>query len=269
MSGCIVDTTVLVGVAQDEQPLARQAKAFCAANTPAVLPDYALRELMAGKVGILCDAHNKVLASENVIEVIASLLQRAGFGRTQVAKAQAILLPIKAMFGGAASVNVADVKRQVLEQLMIAANQLWRNSKKIPYFDHEQPLQCFSTGPLVLTQGILKGPNGSFSCSSGARCGAAEYMYARRTDIKTMIKALAHTNLPEELKTKREISSRRKALEELDRVGPARFSKKRCRALGDAYFASMCKPGDAVLTTNVVDFVPLCSALGKGVVKPK
>lgn len=68
------------------------------------------------------------------------------------------------------------------------------------------------------------------------------------------------------LSDKQETKSRRAALKELLQKGPKNFSKHRCRALGDAYFAAMAPAGKNILTTNTVDFEPLCSAVGKQVV---
>lgn len=269
MTACFVDTTILVNVSEGETPASRLAKKYALANSPATVPEYAFRELLAGRVGLLCDAHNKILASDNVIEVAAGFLRSAGFGRTPVAKAQEILASLKSMFDSESDISPKDAKRQVLEDLMMTAARLWRNARTVPYLEKDQPLPCFISGPIDTDEsGILRGPNGSFSCSTGVPCGAAEYMYSKRSDLIKMIDALYSDSSDEKVKNKPENRSRRNALKVLEAKGPTAFPKRKCRALGDAYFAAMCPPGAKVLTTNIVDFEPLCAALGKTAVRP-
>jgi hypothetical protein len=67
---------------------------------------------------------------------------------------------------------------------------------------------------------------------------------------------------------KKENSQRRKALKDLASNGPKKFNKGYCRNLGDAFFAQMCPQNANIVTTNISDFIPLCSALKKQAVKP-
>lgn len=69
-----VDTTVLIHVVERTEPVTARTQAFVAKNGPAVLPDYALRELVAGKLRQLCDAHNRVLAADNPGEAVTAIL---------------------------------------------------------------------------------------------------------------------------------------------------------------------------------------------------
>ena len=76
-----------------------------------------------------------------------------------------------------------------------------------------------------------------------------------------MIDALDASNIGEALANKSETIARRKALKRLHEKGPSDFPPSFCRKIGDAYFVQMCPPGGHILTSNAVDFTPLCTAL--------
>lgn len=114
----------------------------------------------------------------------------------------------------------------------------------------------------------MRGPD-SFNCSSKEKCAAAAYIYDDKAALKKMIDALHPDKLDDAAKEKKENSSRRSALKDLLADGPVKFNKRYCRAIGDAYFAEMCPPGFSLLTSNKVDFEPLCNALGKKILTPK
>lgn len=263
-----IDTTILIDVSEAREPTNANALKHLRAHPPAHVSDYAYRELLVGRVGLLCSAHNKIYASNDVIEAVMSLLSQASFGRTPIAKAQEILKPLQKMFSANASITPAEAKREVLEELMLVANSLWRAASKFPGASHVQPLPCLNRGSLKLDNGILRGPNDSFNCAKKTICGAAQYMYEDRANLRKMILALEAVSLPEEIKNKQETKSRRNALKLLESRGPSYINKRKCRQLGDAYFAAMCPPGAHVLTTNIDDFLPLCSALNKEVLTP-
>lgn len=236
---------------------------------PVSIAEYAYRELLIGRVGLLCDAHNKVVASSNVMEVIASFIKQASFARTPVAKAQEILKPLQTMFDSASPVSPVDARRQVAEELMSIATKLWKRAARFPGASKVQPLPCLVHGDIVLDKnGILRGPNDTFNCSKDWVCGAATYMYNDRGQLQKMIEALESPTLSAQLRVKGETISRRKVLKLLESRGPRAITRAKCRQLGDAYFAAMCPPGADVVTTNDVDFAPLCAAIGKTVVRP-
>ena len=239
------------------------------ANQPVQIADYAYRELLVGRVGLLCDAHNAIIAADNVVEVALSFLVRGSFARTPQAQAQEILKPLKEMFDAKVRIDPVEAKREVAEELMMVATKLWRKAAKFPMGERVQPLPCFNNGSISLDKnGLLRGPNDSFNCAPRTVCGAAQYMYTDRLTIRKMLEALESPKLAEKLKKKSETNARRKALNLLERRGPTNISKAVCRKLGDAYFAAMCPAGAHILTTNVEDFEPLCAALKKPVRKP-
>jgi hypothetical protein len=223
-----------------------------------------------GRVGLLCDAHNALVASTNLVEVAYAFSVRGSFARTPQTQAQEILKRLKEMFDKKKSIDPALAKRDIQEEeLMMVATKMWKKSTKFPAADRVQPLSCFNGGRITIDKhGLLQGPNNSFNCATGATCAAAQYMYGDRPALRKMIAALDSPRLPEHLKNKGETKSRRNALELLERRGPAKITKSACRKLGDAYFAAMCPPGYHVLTSNTEDFEPLCSALSKQVAKP-
>jgi len=269
--GCFIDTTVLVHAARRDEPMYSQARRFAEANLPALLADYALRELFAGVIQILCDAHNRVLAADNAAEATASILRLASFAaRTSVAKAVAISDALSRALGGAAPRTPMDMKREVLQDLMVSAARLWRNAQRVQFFEQTQPLSCFGKGDIAIdaATSALRGPGDSFGCLRKERCAAALYMFEHKEDIGRLIEALHPDKLSPVLANKQESKSRRKALKELVSRGPKDFRKNYCRALGDAYFALMCPPGSIVLSTNLQDYDVLCGALNKEVRTP-
>jgi hypothetical protein len=267
----IVDTTVLVEVAQTKQPTLDRTKNFAASKGPALRVDYAMRELLAGPVRQLCTAHNRVLAAENPAEAVVTILQGAGFAaRTRTGEAKAVAEAMSKALKPSGSVTSDGLRREVLQSLAIEANSLWRRAQGASFLEEAQPLACFPRGSLSFdpTTRALRGPNDSLNCLSSERCSAAQYLYQNKADLEALIAALHPSALGAELASKRENQSRRAALKELLAKGPVAFSKRKCRALGDAYFAVMAPPGYAVLTTNMVDYKPLCQALRKQAIQP-
>ena len=262
----LIAPTVLVEVAQAKEPTLERTKSFAAASGPALLADYALRELLAGLVRQICTAHNRVLASDNPASAIQEILQGAGFAtRTVVGQANAVAQAMAQAMSTNEPFTAEGIRREVLQALMLEANSLWRKANRSGFLQGTQALSCFPGGSLSLdpATGALLGPENSFNCLRSERCAAAQYLFEKQDEVKKLVAALHPDVLGPELAAKRENQSRRSALKDLIAKGPKGFSKKGCRALGDAYFAVMAPPGHVVLTTNLVDHTPLCQALGK------
>ena len=161
-----------------------------------------------------------------------------------------------------------EVKGEALEALALKIATYWLRAHTLKNVDTVQPLACFVDGDISLGDaGELRGPD-SFNCSPNERCAAAAYIYDDKASLKKMIEALHPDNLDDVARKKNENSSRRNALKDLLAEGPMKFNKRKCRAIGDAYFSGMCPPGFALATSNSVDFEPLCNALGKKIVTP-
>lgn len=270
MAGSFLDTTIVVHVSDPKNPEKAKSDACILANQPAEAPYYALRELLAGHLRNLCEAHNAIQASDNPAEALISILQklfRAGRKKDSVAKA--ISESLSDMFAKRPGESRDLMKQECMEDLALRINRMWRNSHAMKKVDLVQSLSCFNDGKLSYGQaGELRAPGNSFNCLQHKRCAAAAYLYDQKNDLQIMIDALHPNNLDPSIAGKTETNSRRKALKELQSKGPNEFSKAKCRALGDAYFAAMCPPGKVVVSSNLVDHLPLCVALSKTAVEP-
>ncbi len=268
MSQSFVDTTVLVAVADAQQLNRAAAEAALAARTQNDLPNYALRELQTGVVRYLCEVHNVLLSSANFAEALVALHKLPVIqGRQKSAKLQIAADTLKTVFTGNPNGDRSAITEEMIGALSLRIAQLWLSARAHKQLTNTQPLSCFNDGDLTRdAAGSIRGPQDSFNCRSGERCAAAAYMYDNISVLQKLHDALHPDRLPPQLVDKQETKSRRAALKELLQKGPADFSKTRCRALGDAYFAAMAPAGKDILTTNKVDFEPLCAAVGKKVV---
>lgn len=269
MAGCFLDTTLVVEFAEKSSLAADWGDDHLKEHTPAEAPFYALRELLAGKVSYLCDAHNRLQAAETLPEALRAFSRMPSVvGRRRDVPLQALIDELTNVYPGNPGATLDELKREMLQSLALRIARLWNNARKSKQYSVIQHLACFSGGKLTRdAANALRGPGDSFGCDPSERCAAAAYIYDDQAALGSMVNALHPTSLGA-LAEKNENKQRRVALKELKSQGPERFSKKRCRALGDAYFAAMCPPGSHVVTTNAADHVPLCSALGKSVVSP-
>ena len=270
MTGSFLDTTVVIHIADDIEPEKTKGEKYIRANQPAETPFYALRELLAGHLRILCDAHNALLAARNPPEAMLALLRISpAEGRKKGNKLYALADSMNKICMANPSGERQEMKREMLEALALRINRLWRKAHKLKSVNLVQSLGCFNDGKLSYgPTRELRGPGDSFTCIKAERCAAAAYIYDNKSVLATMIDSLHPSKLDPMIAGKNETQKRRRALKELESNGPAEFDKGRCRALGDAYFAAMCPAGSAVLTSNLEDYVPLCLALGKIVKVP-
>lgn len=265
MPGSFLDTTIIINISDSNSKSKQASELFISQNQPSETPYYALRELLAGHMQNICDVHNTILASENIAEAFISLTRKNFYsGRKLGSKLSIGYEVLDKIFRDDPNSPCGQVKTEALEWLSIKANMMWLKATKPKNVDVVQSLSCFNSGKLTL--GIaneLRGPNNSFNCHSKSRCSAAGYIYEDISSLSKMIEALHPDKLDTDLANKQETKSRRKALKELKQHGPDKFDKSMCRALGDAYFAAMCPAGKSLVTTNIVDFEPLCSVLNK------
>ncbi len=75
MSGCFLDSTIVVHMSQDEEPARTDCQLFVNANQPAQVPFYASREILAGLVRYHCDAHNYLRSAQTHGEAFVALMQ--------------------------------------------------------------------------------------------------------------------------------------------------------------------------------------------------
>lgn len=268
MSGCYLDTTILVHLAESDEPERLRNQAYVDGHQPAEVAFYAAKEVLAGPVRYICDAHNTLHAAKNEGEAIIGLQKRLRFkSRWRDSAIRTLALSVSEFY----KVPAADErKREALQWIKLRASQLWGRANRPTNVKVVQPLSCFNRGELKIgDSGELRGPNDSFNCLSDERCSAAGWLHDDIPAVDKLLNALHPTKLDERAKSKQENLSRRRALREVKMKGPNDFDKGKCRALGDAYFAVTCPMGRTLATTNVDDFAPLCDALGKKFEKPK
>lgn len=271
MSGSFLDTTIVVDLCDNKSPSdVKNIKDHLRNNQPAEAPYYALRELLAGHVQGLCETHNILNAASTPAEALTALVNRSpAEGRKKNARIEIFSNILDKSFADGANGARSEIKSEMLQALAIRTNQLWRKAQKISSVELVQPLGCFSTGSLSYgSAGELRAPRNNFNCDKKERCFAAAYIYNDQITLTKLIEALHPDKLGPVASKKTENTSRRKALKDLLASGPKDFNKRNCRAIGDAYFAAMCPPGSDVVTTNTVDHLPLCEALGKNTIKP-
>lgn len=270
MTASFLDTTVLIHFVEPGNSLSPQTERFVYTHQPAQVSYYAFRELLTGRVRLLCEVHNAILSANDPGEALLALSKRADAeGRKKGARIEEVARILSQLFSQHPNRGRDEMKREALEALALRAGSLWARARRHSKLVSVQNLACFNEGKLSFGDaGELRGPSGSFNCVSTQKCAAAGYMYDRKEDIKKLVDALHPSKLDERLARKNETTRRRAALKELLNQGPEGFEKMRCRALGDAYFAVMCPPGAVVASTNIVDFEPLCKALKKTLIKP-
>jgi hypothetical protein len=270
VSGSFLDTTVLVGLSEFTEPTRSNSQQFVDSHQPSEAGYYASRELLAGPVQYICDAHNVLLGAQNHTEAMLAIRRRIqAAGRKREVPLQVLIESLNEIFGTGKAGTPADYKREALQAIMIKGQQLWYRANTLKNVRRVQQLACFNSGDISIGEGgELRGPNNSFNCLATERCAAAGYLSEAEAALTKLIEALRPAKLDKGARGKGENVSRRKALKQIKALGPKLFSKRHCRAIGDAYFAVMCPAGSIIATTNLRDFEPLCKALGKQAEKP-
>lgn len=270
MGGCFLDTTIVIHVSEVSHPDKEKGITFISSNQPAEMPYYALKELLNGRVRILCEAHNAVLAAENHAEALLALINRSpAEGRKRIGRIEDLAKSLERVFNSNPAGDRKHLKREILQDLALVTSRLWRNAHRINSVSITQSLACFNDGKLTYgTAGELRGPQDNFNCKRNERCSAAAYLYDNKSVLQAMIDSLHSKKLESALANKNETKQRRRAMKELLSKGPKSFNKRLCRALGDAYFAAMCPSGSTLVTSNMEDYIPLCHALRKEVKIP-
>lgn len=271
MAGCFLDTTALIDLSDHYLGCLAETKKAIHEHKPVEVPFYALRELLAGRARQMCDVHNVLKSASDPGEALIGLSRRSPMeGRSKAAKIELIAEILRECYKQNPKGGRDLVKDEGLGWLKLRAQMLWKRAKAANGLEKVQPLACFNDGAISIgSSGELRGPNDSFNCRQDERCSAAGYIYDDEPALSALIDCLNPKNLDETAAQKNENSSRRKALKELKAKGPKDFDKRRCRAIGDAYFAAMCPKASVLMTTNTSDFLPLCQALGKKAKNPR
>jgi len=267
VAGSFLDTTIVINIAEKTDPHFSKSKQYLLANQPVTFPYYALRELLAGHVQLLCRLHNILRGSNNVGEAFLAISRMHPLeGRKKHSSFQALGEALSDLCQRSPKGTLEEVTPALTRALALRIARVWSSACRPTAMEVTQPLSCFNHGDVGYgIMGELRGPNGSFNCRSHAsnRCAAAAYIYGDQVALTNLIAALRPKKLTPGQASKNENIQRRKVLKDLQTDGPSKFNKQKCRALGDAYFATMCPPGSVVVTTNASDFEPLCAALNK------
>jgi hypothetical protein len=270
VTGCFLDTTVLVNLCDSEKPDYPSTEAFVQGHQPAEVPDYAAREVLAGLVHNCCILYNTLRACRTHGEALLAILKMPPVaGRKRELALKELAARVEKIFTADEVGSSEDHKREHLQDIAIRIQTLWDGAKSPRNVTRIQPLHCFNGGELERgSAGEFRGPNDTFDClAMNKNCAAAAYLCDDATMLSKMITALDAVGGQLGDSEKRETKSRRRILRDLKLKGPG-LTKPQCRALGDAYFAAMCPEGSLIATTNLNDFEPLCNALGRQVRKP-
>jgi hypothetical protein len=263
---CYIDTTIVVKVAERDPLIAKKAIEHASKNNPAQVPHYAYREMSAGVLYRLCSLQQRIATSENPAEALAGILRlppQSGRNREgPLQEFQKSLFNALQVNGVGAEPIYKTIRDEMSSELALKAQRLWRRATRAKEFTPVDPLSCFQVQDLEIDEltGAVFPTTGRFGCTPGIKCAAAKYLIEKRDEVQKLVDFLRPDADSGE---KQETSSRRKALKELLKLGASEFPRKRCRGLGDAYFAIRCPPGSHVLTTNLADHEPLCNSLGK------
>jgi hypothetical protein len=196
VSGSFLDTTVLVGLSEFTEPTRSNSQQFVDSHQPSEAGYYASRELLAGPVQYICDAHNVLLGAQNHTEAMLAISGKAG--------------------------TPADYKREALQAIMIKGQQLWYRANTLKNVRRVQQLACFNSGDISIGEGgELRGPNNSFNCLATERCAAAGYLSEAEAALTKLIEALRPAKLDKGARGKGENVSRRKALKQIKALGPS------------------------------------------------
>jgi hypothetical protein len=160
LSGAFLDTTILIHLAEPGNTSGPKAEKFVDAHQPAQVPYYALRELLAGRIRYLCNAHNALLSASDPAEAILALLRISRVaGRKREAGLQALASVMHHAFTANPSRPREEVKREMLDALALKVAQLWLRAHRLKKVETIQPLACFNEGKLSLgSAGELRGP---------------------------------------------------------------------------------------------------------------
>jgi hypothetical protein len=160
LSGSFLDTTIVIQIAEGIEPAKGRAQALLAGHQPAETPFYALRELLAGHVRVLCETHNALHAAQNHGEAMLALLARSpAEGRKRESRLQAVADAVRQIFEANPSGTREDMKREMLQALAIRASTVWSNARKLRGVRMVQSLECFNEGKIDYgPAGELRGP---------------------------------------------------------------------------------------------------------------
>lgn len=264
MTKALVDTTVVYDqLLGNETQRARAVKALDGYDQSRTVA-YAFRELRSGALGTWILAHNKVAEADTIEDAVDKLL---AIGMAAPRKAQ---VAMRAIVRGLVAAKTApatpeqDQRQALVAFLGAEAVRAWKSRKSTAH-KVTHPLACFLQDDLVLEGTQLRTKSGRLGCQGGVSCSAAMHLKQFEVEIEKLVLALRPGKGEQQ---KPELSKMRAALKEVLASPKGDFPRKKCRALGDAYFCIVAEVDEDVVTTNKSDFAFLTKALGKNAVNP-
>ena len=262
MAEAFIDTTIVCNVllpTTSGQDTA--AKAAVGSYAVAAVPMYALREYRAGPLGYWILAYNVLVMHDDIKSAQDELASKSAFKpRQQSATLRAIVEGLIEV-GLVGATTPVDLKRELENYLLRVISAAWDLRRGVGT-DVVQHLGCFTDAEFDIVDEQIE----IAECRREAPCGAALELKKRSDDVQTILDVLRPPKKGHSEKT--ETTSRRAALKDVLDKPPSKFDKRRCRAIGDAYFCIMAPSGFDILTTNSSDFAPMATALGKTIVTP-
>jgi hypothetical protein len=276
LSNVFVDATVLCNaIPLPHVSPANHALSFSALkkHSTSEAPFYALKELRGGPLSSIMLFHNLLVTKDTVMEAVHEFQTRYSHTprKWQAASTAIIdaLLRMLPPLRASGELSDAEIKQELENSLCLKITKAWQRRKAV-INRFSQPLQCFVDGDIGLMDRQLRVLHGGADgCAKEARCGAALLLQGKMKEVAVLVEALRPPKAKKgEAREKTETSTRRKALKELQDKSAARFDKRYCRGIGDAYYCLMAPEGFEILTTNTVDFQPMAMALGKKLTHP-
>jgi hypothetical protein len=269
MSVAFVDTTILADLLLKRDRNYKNAAVALNKFSRTELPVYAIKEFSAGPLQHWVWLHNKLVDTQSLAETVlflqresltprkyltATALQALAEAMASAPEAEMVCRELEERHGPVASwsqMQTDSVRLEAKTRVLDA----WTRRRRVTTAVVEE-LICYEEKPPTENRGLLR--INSRTCRG--RCAVADRLRAAG-GLAEVIEALKKDE-------KNESRHRRAALKQIYKKPNAPVFHKQCKRFGDAVFVILAPLGAAILTTNVRDFLPMASALGKEVVHP-
>jgi len=271
MKKAFIDTTVLTDALLKPHTKAKSAKKALKYYDITELPVYAIKEFKAGPLKYFIWFHNKLATLQSFTKALDALhgisrSPRRYYTSTAIEALREASHSIgnqtpkdlENKYGENAKLDKihSDEYRSAIKVLVFKA---WKRRRKITT-DIVLPLTCYREESPYEKRGQIE--HMPIRCQKDVECVLSKQLRDKkwRNDIAALLVQI------KSLEGKSENQKRAHALRKL--YLNRQISEKECRDLGDAIFVLFAPQDATILTTNIKDFEPLASALGKKVERP-
>ncbi len=271
MSKAFIDTTILTDILLNSGEARKFAHEVLKKFYRTELPVFAIKELKAGPIKNFVWMHNKLVTVNSFTKALEALQRMSRTPRryTTSTAIQAIKEATSSIgkqissnlaekYGDSAKLDriLYDEYRLTLKTIILKA---WKKRRKVTS-DVVLPIACYrEIAPYEKRQLIEIEP---LKCRPLEGCSLAALLKDRQNELWKMREAIKESLKPE---SKR----RSKALRKLYRTPNRQMEEVDCLNLGDAIFVLFAPSDSVIITTNLEDYKPLCTALGKAVRSPQ